>query len=99
MNHSNGLIVMGAVRNKATRNTMPVSTITSKGQTTIPKEIRDLLRLAAGDRVEFIVEGKNRIVLRPASADIKELSGMLHDPSRAPVSLEEMDSAIAGTQT
>lgn len=75
---------------------MPLSTITSKGQTTIPKEIRDLLRLAAGDRVEFIVEGKNRVVLRPATADITELSGMLHVTGRPPVSLEEMDDAIAG---
>lgn len=75
---------------------MPLSTITSKGQTTIPKEIRDLLRLGAGDRVEFIVEGKNRVVLRPATADITELAGMLHRSDRRPVSLEEMDDAIAG---
>jgi len=74
---------------------MPLSTITSKGQTTIPKEIRDLLRLAAGDRVEFIVEGKNRVVLRPATADITELSGMLHVEGRPAVSFDQMDDAIA----
>lgn len=75
---------------------MPVSTLTSKGQTTIPKEIRDLLRIGSGDRIEFVVEGPNRVVLRPATADIRELAGMLHEPGRTPVSLDEMDAAIAG---
>lgn len=77
-------------------NVMPISTLTSKGQTTIPKEIRDLLRIGTGDRIEFVVEGRNRVVLRPATADIRELAGMLHEPSRTTVSLDEMDAAIAG---
>jgi len=41
------------------------STISSKGQVTVPQEIRNRLGLAAGDRVDFVIEG-DRTVLRPA---------------------------------
>jgi antitoxin PrlF len=74
---------------------MPVATLTSKGQTTIPKEIRDLLGLAAGDKLDFVVESDGRVVLRPATQDVRELKGMLRKKGRKPVSLEEMDRAIA----
>ncbi|HKM91714.1 MAG TPA: AbrB/MazE/SpoVT family DNA-binding domain-containing protein [Candidatus Acidoferrales bacterium] len=43
------------------------STISSKGQITVPLEIRNRLGLKTGDRVEFVVE-KNRTILRPARA-------------------------------
>jgi AbrB family looped-hinge helix DNA binding protein len=74
---------------------MPIATLTSKGQTTIPKEIRDLLGLAPGDKLDFVVESDGRVVLRPATLDVRELRGMLRKKSRKPVSLEEMDRAIA----
>jgi antitoxin PrlF len=74
---------------------MAVATLTSKGQTTIPKEIRDLLGLAPGDKLDFVVESDGRVVLRPATRDVRELRGMLHKKGRKPVSLEEMDRAIA----
>ncbi|MGO9648608.1 Transcriptional regulator, AbrB family [Candidatus Sulfotelmatobacter sp. SbA7] len=41
------------------------STISTKGQVTVPQEIRNRLGLAAGDRVEFVVEGE-RTVIRPS---------------------------------
>lgn len=72
---------------------MAVSTITSKGQTTIPGEIRRHLKLKAGDRVEFIVEADGKVVLVPATADVRELKGFLA-PAPRRVSLEEMDVAI-----
>jgi antitoxin PrlF len=43
----------------------PSSTISSKGQITVPFEIRRRLGLAEGDRVEFVVEGE-RTIIRPA---------------------------------
>lgn len=73
---------------------MLTSTITSKGQITIPKEIRDLLNLHPGDRIDFIVEN-GRIYVQPTDVDVRSLSGLLYKPERKPVSLEEMDAAIA----
>ena len=45
------------------------STISSKGQITVPQEIRKRLGLQAGDRVEFVVEG-DRTVIRPIRAEV-----------------------------
>lgn len=72
---------------------MPVSTITSKGQTTIPGEIRRHLKLKTGDRVEFIVERDGKVVLVPATVDVRELKGLLA-PAPRRVSLDEMEVAI-----
>ena len=72
---------------------MPTSRVTSKGQTTIPKEIRDHLHLKPGDRVEFVTDEDGRVVVLPATVDAAELAGILKPPSR-PVTLEEMTQAI-----
>jgi AbrB family looped-hinge helix DNA binding protein len=72
---------------------MPTSTLTSRGQTTIPKPIREALQLHPGDRVEFILEG-DQAVLRRAGADLTELDGMIDRSDREPASVEEMDAAI-----
>ncbi len=70
------------------------TTITSKGQVTIPKPIRDALHLSAGDRVEFLVEPDGTIKVIPVTASVTELKGIVPPPERA-LSLEEMDQAIA----
>jgi len=70
------------------------ATITSKGQITLPKALRDQLHLSAGDRIEFIMEENGTVRMLPRLASIKDLKGMLPKPEQ-PVSLEEMDAAIA----
>ena len=70
------------------------ATLTSKGQITLPKALRDHLHLAAGDRVEFILEANNVVRMVPRTTSVTQLKGMLPKPER-PVSLEEMDEAIA----
>jgi len=50
------------------------STITSKGQTTIPKEIRELLKLKPNDKLYYIVE-KSKVTLKPIHGNILELRG------------------------
>jgi antitoxin PrlF len=50
---------------KAIRNKVHSSTIGSKGQVTVPQEIRTRLGLAPGDRVEFVVDGEKTLI-RPA---------------------------------
>lgn len=72
---------------------MPTSTVTSKGQTTIPKEIRARLHLQPGDRLEFVVEDDGRVMVLPATVDATELRGILKAPAR-PVTVEAMKQAI-----
>jgi antitoxin PrlF len=72
---------------------MATSIVTSKGQTTIPGEIRKYLKLKPGDRIQFVVEADGRVVLSPATVDIAQLKGILA-PAPRRVSLEDMDQAI-----
>jgi antitoxin PrlF len=73
---------------------MPSATVTSKGQITLPKAIRDLLRLDAGDRVHFVVQDDGTVVLRPATVDVRELKGLLHRQGIKPLSVEAMNAII-----
>ena len=70
------------------------ATITSKGQITIPKRVRDTLHLKAGDRIEFIESEAEGYRVVPVTASIKQLKGMTPRPGK-PVTLAEMDAAIA----
>lgn len=72
---------------------MARSTLTSKGQITIPKEIRERLRLASGCRFEVYVDGDRRIVMVPLDRRLEDLVGILPKPGRA-FSVEEIDRAI-----
>lgn len=74
---------------------MPVATMTSKGQITIPKEMRDDLGLKTGSKVTFIRLGSGQYRILPQTGEAKDLIGILHDPSRPPLTLAEMDEAIA----
>ncbi len=69
------------------------STITSKGQITLPKILRDQLQLSSGDRIEFILENDDIVRMIPRRGSIKNLKAMLPKPSK-PVSLKQMDQAI-----
>ena len=73
---------------------MPTATLTSKGQTTIPKEIRERLNLKPGDRIEFVVEDGGRVVLRPRNRSLDDLVGMLKPRDGRRASIEEMNEAI-----
>lgn len=67
------------------------STITTKGQTTLPKGVRDRLGVGPGDKVRYLMVGDEVRILRPLSA--ASLRGALrHDGP--PVTLEEMDEAV-----
>ncbi len=70
------------------------STITAKGQTTIPKPIRDLLHLKPGDRVKYFIHPDGTVVLLP-KLPVTALRGIVKSRLGRPVTLEEMDEAIA----
>ena len=69
------------------------ATMTSKGQVTVPKTVRDKLQLKPGDRIDFLLDD-NGARMTPVKASVRELKGMLPKPT-SPVSLVEMDEAIA----
>ena len=66
------------------------STLTSKGQTTIPKEIRDSLAMKAGDRMTFTLMSDATVLMRVKSKSITELAGMLRKKGRKPVPVEQL---------
>lgn len=69
------------------------SALTAKGQTTIPKPIRDHLHLGPGDRVKFFVHPDGSVVILP-KIRTAALRGMV-DSRRKPATLKAMDAAIA----
>jgi AbrB family looped-hinge helix DNA binding protein len=69
------------------------ATLTSKGQITIPKPMRDALHLRTGDRVEFVLEADGTVRLLPVTSSVTALKGMLPKPGE-PVSLAAMERAI-----
>jgi AbrB family looped-hinge helix DNA binding protein len=72
------------------------STVTSKGQTTIPKEVRKRLGLKPGSKVKFFIDMDGRVELL-AIRPISELRGILKSPRKRPVSLREMDEGVVAT--
>ncbi len=73
---------------------MARSSLTSKGQATIPKEIRAHLGLAPGDRIEFVIAPDGSVRIEPATADIRALRGCLAPYVKAPVTAEAMKAAV-----
>ena len=71
------------------------ATVTSKGQITIPVRVRTALGLDPGDRVEFVELEKGQFVMIPANRSVRELDGMFKGRKKKPVSIEEMNAAIA----
>ena len=72
------------------------ATLSSKGQATIPKAVRDRLQIKSGDRFKFFFHPDGVIILPKIST--ARLKGMIPKPAQ-PVSLEEMDRAIAEAAT
>jgi len=73
---------------------MATTTLTSKGQITIPIAVRQELQLDTGDRVEFVQIAPGRFELIANTSHVTELKGMFGIPKKA-VSIETMNQAIA----
>ncbi len=74
------------------------SAITVKGQATIPKAIREHLRLKPGDRVKFFIHPDGTVVLLP-KLPASALRGILKSRRRQPPTIEEMNEAITQEAT
>ena len=71
------------------------ATLTSKGQITLPKEIRDRLGLDAGSMLDFELLADNTITARQVQPDARRLRGLLKSPHAAPLTVEQIDEALA----
>ena len=76
---------------------MHESTVTIKGQTTLPRDVRAALGLTSGDKVRYVIlDGEVRIL---KACSVKELRGILSKAGQEPVTLDEMNEAIAAGAT
>ena len=73
---------------------MPSALITAKGQTTIPKAIRERLGVEPGDRIDFVVQADGTVKVEPAIQGVTPLKGLLAVKRRRPVSVEAMHAVI-----
>jgi len=72
---------------------MSAATITSKGQITIPKDIRALLDLHSGDKINFLVNESGEVRFVPVTQNVSTLKGIVAKPKKA-VSIEDMKATI-----
>jgi AbrB family looped-hinge helix DNA binding protein len=85
---------LSKARIEAGAKNMASSTLTTKGQITIPAEIRAELNLQPGDRIDFVKMGDRDIRIFAKNGSVKRLKGMFGQFPRS-VSIEEMNEAIA----
>ena len=77
---------------------MLAAKMTSKGQITIPKDIRQHLKIDQGDKIEFFVGENGVVIISPIKSDVRKLKGIIPKPSK-PVSIEDMKKAIMAGAT
>ncbi len=73
---------------------MAVATLTTKGQVTIPKEIRESLKLHSGDKIEILVTENGEALIRPISKKVDDLFCKLYNAERKTVSIGAMKNAV-----
>ena len=73
---------------------MSTATLTSKGQITLPKVVRERLGVEAGDKVEFVETEPGVFKMIAATRDVRDLKGVIPKPAK-PVTIEQMGRAIA----
>ncbi|WP_256837658.1 AbrB/MazE/SpoVT family DNA-binding domain-containing protein [Ornithinimicrobium faecis] len=74
---------------------MSSATMTSKGQITVPKVVRDDLGLVPGAKVLFVKLGDGHYRLVARTGEVSDLAGMLHREGQQPLSLTDMDEGMA----
>lgn len=73
---------------------MTTATLTSKGQITIPKEIRERLMLETGDKLDFTLSESGDVLLKPVTRHVDEVFGRLGKPGQAALTPADMDDAL-----
>lgn len=73
---------------------MPTAKVTSKGQITLPREVREQLGVDKGDRVKFVIRDDGEVVIEPATLPLSTLRGCLKKGRQRVLSIEKMQDAI-----
>lgn len=73
---------------------MVSTTISDKGQITIPQEIRDYLKLNPGTKIQFVIDEQGQVKIVPLKFSVEDLSGILHRPGMKKAIVEDMENAI-----
>ena len=71
-----------------------LATLTSKGQITVPKEIRDALKLGSGAKLDFSLQPDGSVKVRPMNNSVASLFGILKRPGRKAASIKEQKEAV-----
>lgn len=69
--------------------------VTSKGQTTVPKQVRDFLGLEEGTQVEWTLDDSGKVTVKPRKLRAVDLAGILGPSPVGPLTVEEMNEGIA----
>ena len=75
------------------------TTMTTKGQVTVPREIRDRLGLKSGDKIAFTMLSDGTVVMRPKTRRLADLAGSLARPGQLKVAVEDMNPFKAAAST
>jgi len=84
------------------QNMADATTMTTKGQVTVPREIRDRLGLKSGDKMAFTMLSDGTVVMRPKTRRLADLAGSLTRPGQPKVAVEDMSpfkTAVATMST
>lgn len=73
---------------------MSTATITTKGQITIPKKVRDDLHLNTGDVIEIVIIKDGEAIMRPVTKKVSEVFSKLRENVKRTVSVDEMNEAV-----
>lgn len=73
---------------------MSLAVVTSKGQVTIPKDIRQFLNFNVGDKIEALATKNGEVIIRPISKTVDEVFGLLKCSGQKSISVEEMNEGI-----
>jgi antitoxin PrlF len=73
---------------------MPTATLTSKGQITLPRRVREHLRVGVGDTMDFVISADGEVRVRSGGMEVSALKGLLRRHGRRAVTLDQMDEAI-----
>jgi antitoxin PrlF len=72
-------------------NMADATTMTTKGQVTVPREIRDRLGLKSGDKMAFTMLSDGTVVMRPKTRRLADLAGSLTRPGQPKVAIKDMN--------